>query len=235
MGRGVYKKGFRLEPEWHTSGVYSITCTINDRKYIGSSVNCYKRREEHRFHLRHNTHHSKLLQEDYNLYGEDKFIFEIVEKIEDTDTLKEREQYWIDFLETYKNGYNVCPYAKDSTGYRFSEEKKEEMRQYWREHPRKVNTKGLILGWEQSKEIQNRPEVREKIQQTRKNNIKKGVLPKYYKLTEEQVIEILKRLKNGERACDLAIEYGVRDSCISRIKNKTHWEYLADEHPELYE
>lgn len=235
MGRGVYKKGFRLEPEWHILGVYSITCTVNDKKYIGSSKNCYNRRELHKFYLRHKRHYNKPLQEDYDLYGEDKFIFEIVERVEDIDILRDREQYWIDFFDSYENGYNICPCAKDSTGFRFSEEKKEEMKQYWKEHPRKVNLTGPRWCWEHSQEIQNRPEVKEKVRKGKIRNIKNGILPKGYKFTEEQVIEILTRLKNGERQTDLAKEYGVKDSCISRIKNKIHWGYLANEHPELYE
>lgn len=49
-----------------------------------------------------------------------------------------------------------------------------------------------------------------------------------HKLKERDVIEILKRLSVGERVGELAKEYGVRHTAISRIKTGTRWAFLKD-------
>lgn len=47
-------------------------------------------------------------------------------------------------------------------------------------------------------------------------------------LTIEQVREIRRRLSAGERAADLAREYGVGDACISAIKHRRTYSWLKD-------
>lgn len=49
------------------------------------------------------------------------------------------------------------------------------------------------------------------------------------KLTEKDVLEIRKRLKNGESGSALAREYGVQKTAISRIKLRKSWSHLKDE------
>ena len=40
-------------------GIYKITNTINNKIYIGSAEDLYKRKHKHLYDLRHNIHHSK--------------------------------------------------------------------------------------------------------------------------------------------------------------------------------
>lgn len=87
------------------SGVYSITCKTNNRKYIGSSTRIIKRWYSHKSELKHNKHKNKLLQEDYNLYGISNFIFETIEFV--TVNLTDKERYWITELKTDVEGYNI--------------------------------------------------------------------------------------------------------------------------------
>jgi Mor family transcriptional regulator len=47
-----------------------------------------------------------------------------------------------------------------------------------------------------------------------------------YKLTEEDVIEILAKYKAGYRQCDLAKEYNVADATIHRILNGISWKHI---------
>ena len=54
------------------------------------------------------------------------------------------------------------------------------------------------------------------------------------KLSEKDVIEILMAIKDGAPQKYLAEKYNVRESQISRIKNRQRWSYLYDEMPELY-
>jgi hypothetical protein len=62
------------------AGIYKITClSANDgvgRHYVGCSIHVVKRLNAHKNKLRRNIHECKLLQDDFNKYGERNFIFE---------------------------------------------------------------------------------------------------------------------------------------------------------------
>lgn len=83
--------------------IYKITNSVNGRLYIGSTVNYLRRRQTHKSQLRKNKHHSPLLQRSWNKYGEDKFIFEIIEEVDVSNDLLKREQYWIDKISPVLN------------------------------------------------------------------------------------------------------------------------------------
>lgn len=87
-------------------GIYCIKNIINNRKYIGQSVDIKKRHYEHLRQLRKNEHKNIILQTDFNKYLENSFIFSILEEIPQED-LNEREIYWIKQYDTYRNGYNM--------------------------------------------------------------------------------------------------------------------------------
>jgi group I intron endonuclease len=84
--------------ELNCAGIYKITCSGNNKFYIGSTK-CFKKRfKEHRRDLRANRHCSKYLQNCYNKYGSEYIVFEIVEVIEDLTTLLKQEYSYIDSL-----------------------------------------------------------------------------------------------------------------------------------------
>lgn len=60
-----------------------------------------------------------------------------------------------------------------------------------------------------------------------KNN--QGMTNGSAKLTEEQVKEILKLLKEGEANQKIAKLYNVSDAQISRIKNKVNWRFISED------
>ena len=73
-------------------GIYKITNLINLKVYIGQSDRLNDRKREHFYRLKRNEHNNEHLQKSYDKYGEENFIFEI---IEETDDLDNREIYWI--------------------------------------------------------------------------------------------------------------------------------------------
>lgn len=73
--------------------IYAIRHRESGRAYIGSTVNHDKRLKEHRRLLRLGKHHSPLLQNCWNKYGEDAFEFLILETVEDRIFLLAREQF----------------------------------------------------------------------------------------------------------------------------------------------
>lgn len=76
-------------------GIYSITNKLNSHRYIGSSINVSRRKKEHFTLLKTNKHHSQYLQNAWNKYGEDMFIFSILENVEDNNLLIPKEQWWL--------------------------------------------------------------------------------------------------------------------------------------------
>ena len=73
------------------SGIYCITCEVNNQNYIGSSKDIYKRVVKHYSNLRLGNHPNKRLQADYNKYGIDKFKVSILEETNENLFEKERD------------------------------------------------------------------------------------------------------------------------------------------------
>jgi group I intron endonuclease len=110
------------------SGIYQITCLSNSKIYIGSSVSIDNRWNVHRYELRRNKHHSKYLQRTWNKYGEESFVFELIEEVE-VELLLEREQHYLDTLRPWDRniGFNSCRMAGNTLGRKASEETKRKM------------------------------------------------------------------------------------------------------------
>lgn len=98
-------------------GIYTITNKINGKIYVGCSKNIYSRWKSHRSELNCGKHVNLYLQNSWNLYGEENFIFEIKEKCEENQLIK-KEKYWIKILNSRnnKNGYNLNDGGKGNIG-----------------------------------------------------------------------------------------------------------------------
>ena len=88
------------------SGIYQIKNRINNKKYIGHSINITYRWYTHTSNLMENIHPNKELQEDFNKYGIDVFDFSVLELVSGKKELIKREQDYLDKLD-FKNNYNV--------------------------------------------------------------------------------------------------------------------------------
>lgn len=110
------------------SGIYKISCLINNKVYIGSSFDIGKRIQTHFKKLRKNKHINPHLQNAYNLYGENNFEWKILE-ICDVDKLLDVEQYWMDKTKCYDRniGFNNCLKADRPFGYKHTDENKQLM------------------------------------------------------------------------------------------------------------
>lgn len=89
-------------------GIYKITNTKNGKVYIGQSVDIDKRFKQHKKLLRNNNHINCRLQDDWNIYGEDSFKFEILEKCRSV-YLNEIEKHTIKEYDSTNEakGYNI--------------------------------------------------------------------------------------------------------------------------------
>lgn len=84
-------------------GVYRIKNLINGKCYYGSSKNIEKRWSRHKRELNNNTHINCILQRAWDKYGENNFIFEIIE-VCDINVLLETEQKYLDSQQDYNIG-----------------------------------------------------------------------------------------------------------------------------------
>lgn len=89
--------------------IYKIENKINSMIYIGQTIRTINTRW--RDHVRaaltksHKDYHLPL-HNAIRLYGEDNFIISLLEECENTK-LDEREIYWIEYFNSYENGYNA--------------------------------------------------------------------------------------------------------------------------------
>lgn len=100
------------------AGVYQIKNTMNQKVLVDSTRNINSLNGK-RFMLQLGTHENKQLQEDWKKYGEEAFIFEVLEplKIEEDnpyfnekESLAKLEGKWLEELQPYgERGYNRKP------------------------------------------------------------------------------------------------------------------------------
>lgn len=95
------------------AGVFQIRNTVNEKLFVGSSVNLDGIFNRHSFTLKMGIHQNKALQADWNEFGADKFEFEVLEYHEPRAGLDPKreiavlEDLWLEKLAPYgEKGYN---------------------------------------------------------------------------------------------------------------------------------
>ncbi len=98
------------------AGVFQIKNTVNGKVLLGSSLNLEGPSNAAKFMLSSGHHENKALQQDWNEYGADKFVFEILQVVEVKDDpnfdlddeLTLLEMIWLEKLQPFgERGYNT--------------------------------------------------------------------------------------------------------------------------------
>lgn len=97
-----------MSEEWRTwkfPGIYAIKHVVDGKVYVGQSVNMSQRILHHKCSDRDCVQFYRALARD----GWDAFEVIALEKVDDRALLNEREQYWIDTLDSHnpEKGYNT--------------------------------------------------------------------------------------------------------------------------------
>lgn len=109
-------------------GIYKITNNKNGKSYIGQSNHIKRRWKDHRTRAfqstsnQYNSHLYRAIRE----YGLDSFSFKVLEECP-LEQLDEREKYYVQFYDTYKNGYNLTEGGDSGTSSILSREQVDEI------------------------------------------------------------------------------------------------------------
>lgn len=93
------------------SGIYCIKNILDNKRYIGYSKNIDVRKNKHFWKLKNNAHENQYLQNAWNKYEENNFVFEIIDLFpSDIILLKLMEIYFIAYYNSFCDdggGYNL--------------------------------------------------------------------------------------------------------------------------------
>lgn len=225
----------RKSPLRKVSGVYCLECAANGKKYIGQSRNLGRRLGEHLSDLRRGVHHNRVIQSDYDKYGEDSFHFHVIASGE----LSDEEMDQIEREEIERAGgvdsefcYNV--FSGGMTGYTSSKRFKESVSNRMRgvrksDNFRRLASDNAKKQW-QNKEYRDLMVASVK-KQWSSDIFRQTILDAHlgksescgHILTNDKVREIRSRYNDGEKVSDLAFEFGVAESTMRSAINKTNW------------
>jgi group I intron endonuclease len=117
MSEGYYSSYSTEEQAKIIKGIYVIINTVNGHFYLGSAKNLKKRWIGHRNNLIAGTHCNSHLQGAWDKYGEENFLFEVIENVEDHKLLIPWEQVYLD---SWNPEYNIARVAGSPLGVKHS-------------------------------------------------------------------------------------------------------------------
>lgn len=104
-----------------TGSIYKITNILNGKMYIGKTLHSIQKRfQEHIKDSQRVRYDKRPLYDAMNKYGIENFELALIENAE-AELLDEREKYWIEYYDTYKNGYNATLGGEGKTLYDYDQ------------------------------------------------------------------------------------------------------------------
>ena len=76
-------------------GVYKIINVVNNKFYVGSAVDLKRRKTRHFSELRTGKHNNRYLQAAWVKYGEQAFVFVVIEEVPEAADLLAAENVWL--------------------------------------------------------------------------------------------------------------------------------------------
>ena len=98
------------------AGIFQVKNIANGKVLLGSSLNLEGPLNRHHFMLKIGSHTNKSLQQDWDTFGPEKFVFEILEEVQRKtdpafnlkDELTLLEMIWLERLQPFgERGYNL--------------------------------------------------------------------------------------------------------------------------------
>lgn len=185
------------------SGIYIIKNNIDNKIYIGQSMNVQRRLYDHKRCLTKGIHYNKFLQRAFDKYGKDAFEFRLLCECPKAE-LDEKEKYFIEKYDSMnpRLGYNLE--SGGNVGKEVSEKVKE------------------------AKRGNNNPMYGKKLPQYHIEALKLKNRANSKLLKEQDVAVIKQRLANEEPLKDIAEDYKVCVGTISKIASLSNWSWVEE-------
>jgi hypothetical protein len=100
------------------AGVFRITNAANGKIFLGKGLNVRGILNSQQAQLQFGSHQRRELQKDYNQFGAEKFVFEVIDELDSSDKSPQQmqedlaalEELWLEKLQPYgERGYNKLP------------------------------------------------------------------------------------------------------------------------------
>jgi group I intron endonuclease len=205
------------------SGVYIIRNKINNKCYVGSSVNIRARLNWHYNILLKGKHPNNHLQSSFNLYLKENFEF--IPLLNCPSNYNTKLEQWVKDKSNFKCDYNIAKNCEaPMLGVKMSEKTKESLRikATNRKHTDKTKKMLSIIKVER---IKSDIVYRNKILANIIIN-PRGESNPNSKLTEKDVVEIKIKFKNGIKVRDLVGKYDCSRNMLYEIKNGHNWKHI---------
>lgn len=229
-------------------GIYRITNTKNGMSYIGKTrVSFGDRWDSHRAMLRAGRHGNKLLQSEWNRYGEESFEFAVVKIVEDAALLNDLEKAYIAEYRSRSSSYNI--HDGGDGGFNRGSHLSEEARRRIGEKNRKnmtgrkanestrikmsVSQKARYASWTESDRLvygrimAERRRGHHMSEETRRAfSERQHTLPNAAKFTADDVLAIRASAENGSSYEKLARTYDTSPAYIASIVARRRWAHI---------
>lgn len=159
--------------------IYKVENKINHKVYIGQTIKTLEERKCEHLKYVHNGKGFRF-HKAIRKYGEDNFIWSVIDTASTVEELNQKECYWIEYYKSYINGYNSTKGDSNPMNYK----------------PSKLHHDNVMKSLE----------VRQKISNTMKQRISKGEF--FTKEHRQKISEKLKWNKHfaGHKRTTTAIE-----------------------------
>ena len=203
-----------------TYHIYCITNKINNKSYIGQSINAYERWKDHiqdALRTTGKTANNKKFAIHHALlkYGLNVFEWQVIDTVNTLNSANEAEDFYIAYLRTMApNGYNLISGGKSK---KLSQQTKEKIR-------KKLKIVGSLVG----KFGPDHPNYGSTLSEERKQQLSdkfSGDGGAGRKINSSKAVEIYREYLNNPNATakSLSLKYGLAKNTVCNILNKKSW------------
>lgn len=186
--------------------IYKITNNVNGKIYIGQTIQNVKERfYQHCATKCSDSVLNMAIHRAIKKYGKSNFTIEVIEEV-DKDSLNDREKFWIEYYNSYNNGYNSTRGEQDCST-----------------HCKELDTESIIKEYNSGKSLRSIGNTFKVDKQTIKdllirNNITLRTT-RSYKLSQTDRISIIEDVKSGIDRKLIMEKWSISKSYLSQLIN----------------